>query len=127
MLQVKMTQRMKVCKTKKTNTVFKSLQPSFNQSFDLKVTESSLPQTFLTLQLRQAKQFPARGNGEKKKNLSNAYFLQDVTLGSIILGSAMFSRGSGLRQWNRVVSKPKEKMEELHILNMAGGGCSSII
>ena len=56
-----MTQKMKVCKTKKTTTVCKTLSPSFNQSFDFKLTEKSLSQTFLTLHLKQVKQFPVKG------------------------------------------------------------------
>ena len=62
-----LTQKMKVCKTKKTSTAHKSLQPSFNQSFDLKMKDSYLPHSFLTVQLRQAREFPARG--EVKEDL----------------------------------------------------------
>ena len=125
-----MTQKMKVCKTKKTTTVCKSLSPSFNQSFDFKLTEKSLSQTFLTLHLKQVKQFPVKGrqySTQHYKISTHMICFSDVTLGSIILGSAMFSRGSGLRQWNRVVVKHKEKVEGLHLLNMSGGGRSSLM
>ena len=56
-----MTQNMKVTKAKKTTLVRRDLQPSFNQSFDLKLEEGLISNTFLTLQLKQARVFTVKG------------------------------------------------------------------
>ena len=50
-----MTQNMKVTKAKKTSIVRRNLEPSFNQSFDFKLDKSLTSNTFLTLQLKQAR------------------------------------------------------------------------
>ena len=55
------TQNMKVSKVKKTSLVRRDLEPSFNQSFDLKLEESLISNTFLTIQLKQARVFAVKG------------------------------------------------------------------
>lgn len=46
----------------------------------------------------------------------------DLTLGSVIIGSAMFARHSGLRQWEGATSRRvKEQVEEEHVLNTPSG------
>ena len=55
------TQNMKVTKVKKTSLVRRDLEPSFNQSFDLKLEESLISNTFLTIQLKQARVFAVKG------------------------------------------------------------------
>ena len=55
------TQNMKVSKVKKTSLVRRDLKPSFNQSFDLKLEESLISNTFLTIQLKQARVFAVKG------------------------------------------------------------------
>ena len=52
---------MKIFKTKKTSLIRKTLEPSFNQSFDIKLSEDMLGVTFLTLQLKQSRLFAVKG------------------------------------------------------------------
>ena len=110
-----MTQNMKA---KKTSLVRRDLQPSFNQSFDLKL-EGLISNTFLTLQLKQARVFTVKGKpGEHKIWMPDIFPISDLTLGSIVLGCAMFARGSGLRQWDKAVHcRNKDSIEETHTLN----------
>ena len=62
-----MTQNMKVTKTKKTSIVQRNLEPSFNQSFDFKLDKSLISNTFLTLQLKQAR-FAVKGRQSWQTN-----------------------------------------------------------
>ena len=112
MFQVVVTQNMKVTKTKKTSLARKELKPSFNQSFDIQLDRSLISNTFLTLQLKQARVFAVK----------------DLTLGSTILGNTMFARGTGARQWDKAVkTSNKEIIEEVHTLNTAGAQINSIM
>ena len=57
-----------------------------------------------------------------------SFKFSDLTLGSIILGSGMFARGSGLRQWDKAVHCcHKEKIEEVHTLNTSGAQLSTSV
>ena len=54
-----------------------------------------LARTILTIQLKQARVFAVK----------------DLTLGSVVVGSAMFARGSGLTQWDKAIARPKEQVD----------------
>lgn len=44
--------------------------------------------------------------------------MSDLTLGSVIIGSGMFARHSGLRQWEVATTRwLKEQVEETHTLH----------
>ena len=47
------------------------------------------------------------------------FYYTDLTLGSVIIGGAMFARQSGLSQWERAVSSQgsKQHVTEIHLLN----------
>ena len=68
-----MTQNMKVTKAKKTSLVRRDLQPSFNLSFELKLEEGLISNTFLTLQLKQAMVFTVKG--KPGETVFKIYFL----------------------------------------------------
>ena len=113
---------MRVSKTKKTFLVRKTVSPAFNQSFDIKLTEKCVDLTFLTVQLKQARLFALKGCRTQTHvaECERIYFLYpDLTLGSVIIGSAMFARQSGLRQWERALSsqETKQHVREVHALN----------
>ena len=52
---------MKIVKSKKTCLVRRSLEPGYNQSFDIKLSEPLLGVTFLTVQLKQSRLFAVKG------------------------------------------------------------------
>ena len=54
-----------------------------------------MARTILTIQLKQARVFAVK----------------DLTLGSVVVGSAMFARGSGLTQWDKAIARPKEQVD----------------
>ena len=60
-VKITVTTHMKIFKTKKTSLIRKSLEPSFNQSFDIKLSENMIGVTFLTLQLKQSRLFAVKG------------------------------------------------------------------
>ena len=46
----------------------------------------------------------------------------DLTLGSVVLGSAMFARDTGLAQWNQaLLGRQREPAQQLHCLTPAPG------
>merc|ERR1712150_12020 len=110
-VKVTVSQNMKVVKTKRTGLVRRNLQPAFNESFDLKLEEErgDLGKTILTLQLKQARIFAVK----------------DLTLGSVVLGPAMFAKGSGLTQWEWAIANPKEKVVMQHTLMNSRSGFNS--
>ena len=61
-VKISVTQHMRIVKTKKTSLVRRTLEPSFNQSFDIKLGEKFLGVTFLTVQLKQSRLFAVKGN-----------------------------------------------------------------
>ena len=90
------------------------MEPSYDQSFDIKLTEENLGVTFLTVQLKQSRLFAVKGGlsfliitfSEQLSNgLHNNLSVSDLTLGSVIIGSCMFARHSGLKQWERAVTR----------------------
>ena len=96
--------KFRIIKSKKTSMVRRSMEPSYDQSFDIKLTEEHLGVTFLTVQLKQSRLFAVKGDF-----CSIVHFCHntssDLTLGSVIIGSSMFARHSGLKQWERAVTR----------------------
>ena len=60
-VKITVTQHMKIVKSKKTSLVRRSVTPSYDQSFDIKISESLLGVTFLTVQLKQSRLFAVKG------------------------------------------------------------------
>ena len=60
------TQHMRIVKSKKTSLVRRSEEPSYNQSFDIKLSEENLGVTFLTIQLKQSRLFAIKGSPAKQ-------------------------------------------------------------
>ena len=60
-MKVTVTQHMRIVKSKKTSLVRRSEEPSYNQSFDIKLSEENLGVTFLTIQLKQSRLFAIKG------------------------------------------------------------------
>ena len=80
------------------------MEPSYDQSFDIKLTEEHLGVTFLTVQLKQSRLFAVKGDFLAIVNFFHNSS-SDLTLGSVIIGSSMFARHSGLKQWERAVTR----------------------
>ena len=72
-VKISVTQHMRIVKTKKTSLVRRTLEPSFNQSFDIKLAEKFLGVTFLTVQLKQSRLFAVKGDSENE----NIYKIQN--------------------------------------------------
>ena len=64
-MKVTVTQHMRIVKSKKTSLVRRSEEPSYNQSFDIKLSEENLGVTFLTIQLKQSRLFAIKGSSAK--------------------------------------------------------------
>lgn len=65
-MKVTVTQHMRIVKSKKTSLVRRSEEPSYNQSFDIKLSEENLGVTFLTIQLKQSRLFAIKGSPSKQ-------------------------------------------------------------
>ena len=65
-MKVTVTQHMRIVKSKKTSLVRRSEEPSYNQSFDIKLSEENLGVTFLTIQLKQSRLFAIKGRTSKQ-------------------------------------------------------------
>ena len=65
-MKVTVTQHMRIVKSKKTSLVRRSEEPSYNQSFDIKLSEENLGVTFLTIQLKQSRLFAIKGSQAKQ-------------------------------------------------------------
>ena len=115
---------MKIVKSKKTSLVRRSVTPSYDQSFDIKISESLLGVTFLTVQLKQSRLFAVKGFDCDIFKREGIFIIElsDLTLGSVIIGSSMFARHSGLSQWEGATSRRlKEQVETVHVLNTPAG------
>ena len=65
-MKMTVTQHMRIVKSKKTSLVRRSEEPSYNQSFDIKLSEENLGVTFLTIQLKQSRLFAIKGSPSKQ-------------------------------------------------------------
>ena len=120
-VKVTLNQQMRVTKSKKTSLIRRTLTPAFNQSFDIKLTGKCVGVAFLTVQLKQARLFALKGHIIWLEYFSTNLQHSDLTLGSVIIGSAMFARHSGLKQWERALSCTKQHIVETHVLNTPAG------
>ncbi|KAI0212144.1 Synaptotagmin-15 [Lamellibrachia satsuma] len=92
-------QQNKIIKTKKTEVVKRSTNPSFNESFTFKLPVSSLDIASISLTAMQ-----------------HMTGLKDKTLGRVVLGSFMFARGKELDHWNEMVANQREQITDWHVL-----------
>ena len=67
-VKVTVTQHMRIVKSKKTSLVRRSKEPSYNQSFDIKLSEENLGVTFLTIQLKQSRLFAIKGRHRQRQS-----------------------------------------------------------
>ena len=90
--------KMKVAKQRKTSVIKNSLSLSINETFEFTVEDGTLQNTYFVIELRDSSMFPKRGSG----------------LASILIGSSNFTKGTGMCQWEKVVSNPGERIYQWH-------------
>ena len=93
-----MFNKMKVAKQRKTSVIKNSLSLSINETFEFTVEDGTLQNTYFVIELRDSSMFPKRGSG----------------LASILIGSSNFTKGTGMCQWEKVVSNPGERIYQWH-------------
>ena len=117
------------------------MEPSYDQSFDIKLTEEHLGVTFLTVQLKQSRLFAVKGDFIAIVNFLPQYiyvYLQTwrLEVWSLVAACSLVtvasSSGSGLSQGHILKDFkfihilghfrcPKEQVEAVHILNTPAG------
>ncbi|XP_071808907.1 synaptotagmin-15-like isoform X2 [Asterias amurensis] len=90
----------KVVKSKKTEVVKKTPNPTYNESFQFKVPSSNTDMFSISLTVMQ--HAPAM-KGDKQ-------------IGRVVVGPFMYARGKELEHWNEMVSHPKETIAQWHSL-----------
>ncbi|XP_015273029.1 PREDICTED: synaptotagmin-15-like [Gekko japonicus] len=86
-------------KSKRTSAVLGSPDLLYNETFSFKVDQTELDTASLSLSVIQ--------NGEENETCS---------LGRVVVGPFMYTRGKELEHWNEMVSKPKELVKRWHAL-----------
>uniref|UniRef100_A0ACB8F7M9 Synaptotagmin-15 n=1 Tax=Sphaerodactylus townsendi TaxID=933632 RepID=A0ACB8F7M9_9SAUR len=86
-------------KSKRTSAVLESPNPLYNETFSFKIEQMELDTASLSLSVIQ--------NGERNETCS---------LGRVVVGPFMYTRGKELEHWNEMISKPKELVKRWHAL-----------
>ncbi|XP_062989364.1 synaptotagmin-15-like [Elgaria multicarinata webbii] len=89
-------------KSKRTTAVVGSSAPSYNETFSFKVDQLDLDTASLSLSVHQD------AEGEKT-----------YSLGRVVVGPFMYTRGKELEHWNEMISKPKELVKRWHVLSLS--------
>ncbi|XP_038059537.1 synaptotagmin-15-like [Patiria miniata] len=90
----------KVVKSKKTEIVKKTSNPTFNESFQFKVPSSNTDMFSISV---TAMQHAPAMKGDKQ-------------IGRVVVGPFMYARGKELEHWNEMVSHPKDTIAHWHSL-----------
>ncbi|XP_028584286.2 synaptotagmin-15 isoform X2 [Podarcis muralis] len=88
-------------KSKKTTVVPASSDPLYNETFSFKVDQQELDTASLSLSVLQDSE------GE------------ETSLGRVVVGPFMYTRGKELEHWNEMISKPKELVKRWHALSLS--------
>ncbi|KAM6443706.1 synaptotagmin-15-like [Liasis olivaceus] len=86
-------------KSKRTTAVIGSSNPLYNETFSFRVDQLDLDATSLSLSVLQGD--------------------ETSSLGCVIVGPFMFTRGKELEHWNEMISKPKELVKRWHALSLS--------
>ncbi|XP_054839307.1 synaptotagmin-15-like isoform X3 [Eublepharis macularius] len=98
-VKVSLMNRNQFIKSKRTSAALGSPDPLYNETFSFKVDQQELETASLSLSVIQ--------NGEGSETSS---------LGRVIVGPFMYTRGKELEHWNEMISKPKELVKRWHAL-----------
>ncbi|XP_053161079.1 synaptotagmin-15 [Hemicordylus capensis] len=88
-------------KSKRTMAVLGSPNPLYNETFSFKVDQLELDTASLSLSVLQ--------NSEGDETCS---------LGRVVVGPFMYTRGKELEHWNEMINKPKELVKRWHALSL---------
>ncbi|XP_026528535.1 synaptotagmin-15 [Notechis scutatus] len=99
-VRVSLRSHSQLIKSKRTTAILGSSNPSYNETFSFKVDQPELDATSLSLSVLQ-------GDDETS------------TLGCVIVGPFMYTRGKELEHWNEMISKPKELVKRWHALSLS--------
>ncbi|XP_077206695.1 synaptotagmin-15-like [Paroedura picta] len=98
-VQVSLMNHNQFIKSKRTSPVLGSSDPLYNETFSFKVDQIELDSASLSLSVIQ--------NGAGNETCS---------LGRVVVGPFMYTRGKELEHWEEMVSKPKELVKRWHAL-----------
>uniref|UniRef100_A0A8D2JIU3 C2 domain-containing protein n=1 Tax=Varanus komodoensis TaxID=61221 RepID=A0A8D2JIU3_VARKO len=99
-VKVSLMNHNQVIKSKRTSTIVGSPNPLYNETLSFKVGQLDLDTASLSLSVLQ--------DAEEAKTYS---------LGRVVVGPFMYTRGKELEHWNEMVSNPKELVKRWHALS----------
>ena len=113
---------MKMLKQRKTSVMKNSLSVSFNETFDFLVDEENVQNTYFVLDLRDNSGFNKRGESHWTSLIRvntdlctiNTETVSGSSLASVIIGPSHATKGSGVVQWEKCISHPREKIYQWH-------------
>ncbi|XP_053307218.1 synaptotagmin-15 [Spea bombifrons] len=97
-IKVSLMNHNKFIKCKKTAVVRGTPNPVYNETFSFKLEPKELDTASLSLAVLQS-----RGDG-------------NLSLGRVVVGPFMYTRGRELEHWNEMLNKPKEMIKRWHSL-----------
>ncbi|XP_013929591.1 PREDICTED: synaptotagmin-15-like, partial [Thamnophis sirtalis] len=98
-VRVSLMNHNQLIKSKRTTVIIGSSNPLYNETFSFKVDQLQLDATSLSLSV-----IPGD---------------ETSSLGCVIVGPFMYTRGKELEHWNEMISKPKELVKRWHALSLS--------
>ncbi|KAL7990304.1 hypothetical protein Chor_013734 [Crotalus horridus] len=98
-VRVSLMNHNQLIKSKRTTAIIGSSNPLYNETFSFKVDQLDLDATSLNLSVLQGD--------------------ETSSLGCVIVGPFMYTRGKELEHWNEMMSKPKELVKRWHALSLS--------
>ncbi|XP_058044764.1 synaptotagmin-15 isoform X3 [Ahaetulla prasina] len=98
-VRVSLMNHNQLIKSKRTTAIIGSSNPLYNETFSFKVDQLELDATSLSLSVLPGD--------------------ETSSLGCVIVGPFMYTRGKELEHWNEMISKPKELVKRWHTLSLS--------